>query len=149
MKRTSFPLLLALVLQACSGQFSQAPTTPRRDLPAGAMGQIDSVPQDWIEGETTWWIDSDGVEPGIAGCHIGTDSGGSSNGRMFGEFCVSQRILAETVPGAGVLHRHENDISRPGQIDCAMWCAGNGSAGGKCEVAEAPPCTQSARCVCN
>jgi len=129
-----------LLVPACSEQ---------SDLPTGALGRYEFTPQDWQEGTTTWWIDSEGVEPGIAGCHLGTDSDGSQNGRVFGELCLDAGILAETTPGPSVLHSHENDIGRPTQIDCAVWCMGNGSTGGMCEVAPAPPCAQSARCVCN
>ncbi len=149
MKRLTFLALLVLALQACSGESERAPSAGRPDLPAGTMGQFEFTPQDWQEGTTTWWIDNEGVEPGIAGCHIGTDSDGSPNGRMFGEACLADGILVETTPGAGRLHSHENDIGRPSQIDCAAWCVGNGDLGGTCEVAAAPPCAQSARCVCN
>ena len=129
-----------LLVPACSGQ---------SDLPTGALGRYEFTPQDWQEGTTTWWIDSEGVEPGIAGCHLGADSDGAPNGRTFGEFCLADGILVETGPGGGVLHSHENDIGRPTRIDCAAWCIGNGDLGGMCEVAAAPPCVQSARCVCN
>ncbi len=152
MKRLAFLAFLVLALQACSGESEQTPSAGRADLPAGALGQLEFTPEDWQEGATTWWIESEGNEPGIAGCHIGADSDGSPNGRTFGEFCLADGILVETTPGPGgaVLHSHENDIGRPSRIDCAAWCIGNGDLGGMCEVATAaPPCAQSARCVCN
>ena len=115
---------------------------------AGAMGTFEFKPQDWTEGETTWWKDSDGIAPGVAGCHIGTDSTGAPNGRMFGEACLPNGLLVESNPGAQELHSHTNDIGHPDTLDCKAWCMGEGASGGVCEDAPAPPCEQSARCVC-
>ena len=64
---------------------------------AGAMGTFDFKPQDWMEGTTSWWKDSDGISPGVAGCHIGTDAEGKPNGRMFGEACLPDGLLVEVV----------------------------------------------------
>lgn len=116
---------------------------------AGAMGTFEFKPQDWTEGETTWWKDSDGIGPGVAGCHIGTDGTGAPNGRMFGEACLPDGLLVESNPGAQELHSHDNDIGHPDTFDCQAWCIGEGASGGVCEAAPAPPCEQSARCVCN
>jgi hypothetical protein len=149
MQRLTLLVLLALGVHACVEKSDQAPEAGRRVLPPGALGQVEFKPQDWQEGTTSWWVDSDGVEPGIAGCHIGTDSDGVPNGRMFGETCRAGGILLETTPGAGVVHRHENDVGHSGQIDCKAWCVGTGSGGGTCEIAAAPPCAQSARCLCD
>lgn len=115
----------------------------------GAMGTFEFKPQDWSAGHTTWWKDSDGIDPGMAGCHIGTDPEGAPNGRIFGEACLPDGLLVESNPAAGQLHSHDDDIGHPDTFDCASWCIGNGNAGGVCEVAAAPPCEQSARCVCH
>jgi hypothetical protein len=141
-------LFLMSALQACSKDSDHEPS-PGAQKVAGAMGTFEFKPQDWAEGETTWWKDTDGVGPGIAGCHIGTDHDGSPNGRMFGEACLDDGLLVESNPGAGELHSHTNDIGHPDKFDCAAWCVGQGSSGGSCKVAAAPPCEQSARCECN
>ena len=80
---------------------------------SGAMGTFEFKPDDWMEEKTTWWKDSDGVAPGTAGCHIGTDSEGAPNGRMFGEACLPDGLLVESNPGADTLHSHKNDIEHP------------------------------------
>ena len=141
-------LFLISALQACSEGSDHEPSPGAQEV-AGAMGTFEFKPQDWTEGETTWWKDSDGVGPEIAGCHIGTDRHGSPNGRMFGEACLDDGLLVESNPGADVLHSHKNDIGHPDKIDCSAWCIGQGSSGGSCKVAVAPPCEQSARCECN
>ena len=114
----------------------------------GATGTIDLKPNDWIEGETTWWVDSDGVAPGVAGCHIGTDESGVPNGRMFGEACLANGRLVESNPGANELHSHDDDTGHPDTFDCEAWCVGQGGSDGACSGAPAPPCAQSARCSC-
>ncbi len=141
-------IFLASALQACSEHSEHEPSSGAQDM-AGAMGTFEFKPQDWAAGETTWWKDTDGVDPGTAGCHIGTDSDGSPNGRMGGEVCLADGLLVESNPGAGELHSHINDIGHPDKFDCAAWCIGNGKSGGSCEVAAAPPCERSARCVCH
>jgi hypothetical protein len=114
----------------------------------GAAGTFEFRPGDWLEGQTTWWIDSDGVAPGVAGCHIGADAHGAPNGRMFGEACLANGLLVESNPGADELHSHKNDTGHPDTFDCKAWCVGNGHSGGACAVASAPPCEQSAVCAC-
>lgn len=141
------PLLL-LALSACSQQSAHDPSAGAAGMP-GAKGTFEFKPDDWAEGETTFWKDTDGIDPGTAGCHIGTDSEGSPNSRMFGEACLPNGLLVETNPGADELHSHKGGIGHPDKFDCEEWCVGNGSSGGRCEVAAAPPCEKSARCVCN
>ncbi len=116
---------------------------------AGAKGTFDFKPKDWAQGQTTWWKDTDGVKPGKAGCHVGTDQDGKANGRMFGEACLSDVLLVESNPGADVIHEHVDDIGHPDKFDCNSWCIGQGSAKGVCRAAPSPPCAQSAQCVCN
>lgn len=116
---------------------------------AGALGTFTFEPNDHTPGVTTWWKDTDGVDPAVAGCHIGTDEAGKPNGRMFGEACLPNGVLVESNPGAGVVHKHANDAGHPDQFDCNAYCIAKGSAGGICEAAPAPPCQQSAKCACN
>ena len=143
------PLIILLcVLPACSDDSVHEPSSGAEEM-AGAMGTFEFKPQDWTAGKATWWKDSDGVSPGMAGCHIGTDADGVPNGRMFGEACLADGILVESNPGAGELHSHDNDVGHPDKFDCAAWCIGSGNSGGSCQVAAAPPCEQSARCVCD
>ncbi len=141
-------LLLCSVLSACSQHSAQEPSAGG-NIMAGAEGKLEFKPDDWVSGETTFWKDTDGVDPGTAGCHIGADGDGLPNSRMFGEACLPDGQLMESSPSAGQLHRHRNDIGRPYKFDCKAWCIGNGSSAGRCEVAAAPPCGKSARCVCN
>lgn len=138
---------LALVAGACAHQYQGKPSVGAQGMP-GAKGTFEFKPGDWIAGETTWWKDSDGVNPGVAGCHIGTDDKGVPNGRKFGEACLPGGLLVESNPGKDVLHSHGNDTGHPDTFDCNLWCAGNGWKSGGCEAAPAPPCEQSAVCAC-
>jgi hypothetical protein len=115
----------------------------------GALGTIELKPSDWMSGVTSWWLDTDGVDPGTAGCHLGlTASDGELNGRLFGEACLPDGRLVESNPAAGDRHSHANDIGHPDTFDCGMWCEGRGFAEGVCEAVPAYPCEESARCVC-
>ncbi len=145
--RLVLPIVLICTLPACAGQAVHAPSAGARAM-AGADGTFEFKPDDWTQGVTTWWKDSDGVDPGTAGCHVGTDSNGTPNGRMFGEACLSNGELVESNPGAGELHSHADDIGHPDRFDCKTWCVDNGSSSGSCAAAPAPPCAASARCVC-
>ena len=115
---------------------------------AGAQGTFSFKPSDWQSGTVTWWRDTDGVDPGKAGCHIGTDNSGKANGRMFGEACDSDDQLIESNPGIEVVHKHDDDVGHPDKFSCNAWCIGQGSVKGICRAEPAPPCEQSARCVC-
>jgi hypothetical protein len=115
---------------------------------AGAVGTFEFKPADYMEGTLSWWKDSDGIQPGVAGCHIGTDENGRPNGRTFGEACLPDGLLVESNPAAGELHSHKNDIGHPDRFDCSVWCAGQGYSGGACVAAPAPPCAESALCRC-
>jgi len=136
-------LAVALAANASGGPSSEAQGMP------GAKGTFAFKPVDWMQGTTTWWKDSDGVDPGVPGCHIGTDSEGTPNGRMFGEACLPDGLLVESNPAAGVLHKHTDDIGHPDKFDCNAWCIGKGASKGACTTAAAPPCAQSAMCACN
>jgi hypothetical protein len=141
-------MLFSLSLVANSTFASDAPSAGAAGM-KGAKGTFEFRPSDWTEGETTWWKDSDGIAPGVAGCHIGTHADGTANGRMFGEACLDNGLLVESNPGKDELHSHQNDTGHPDTFDCNEWCIGNGNAGGTCTAAAAPPCEQSAICACD
>ena len=138
---------LSLVVVGCSHKGVGEPSAAAKDI-AGAKGTFEFKPNDWMAGETSWWKDSDGVAPGVAGCHIGTDVKGRPNGRMFGEACLADGLLVESNPGTDELHSHSNDTGHPDTFDCNAWCVGEGKSGGMCVAAAAPPCEQSAVCAC-
>jgi len=145
-------LMLLCVAQGVAQERSGEPSDGAKGMP-GALGTIPFMPDDWIgEGVTTYWIDTDGVDPGVAGCHYGVQLNGAPNGRFFGEACESPQILIESNPGAGVIHPHINDTGHPDRFACAMWCVGTrrSTTGGVCRaVPGPPPCSRSAMFVCN
>lgn len=115
----------------------------------GALGTIVFEPDDWMEGETTYWIDTDGIAPSIAGCHVGTDADGERNGRKFGEACVNDKVLVESNPGAYAVHAHANDLGHPDTFDCHVWCMETEGTAGKCTpVGAVDVCEESAKCTC-
>ncbi len=145
---SSLVVMFAMIcVGGCGSEDHHAPSKGAKDKP-GALGTFEFKPKDWKKGETTWWKDTDGVDPGVAGCHVGTDKDGKANGRMFGEACLSETELVESNPGAEVIHKHSDDTGHPDKFDCNAWCTGKGSAKGTCQAAPAPPCESSAKCVC-
>ncbi len=148
MKQLITLILLVTTVLARTDHSEHAPSAGAKGM-AGAVGTFEFKPIDRTPGVTTWWKDTDGVNPDVAGCHIGTDDKGTPNGRLFGEACLSDGLLVESNPGANELHSHKDDIGHPDKFDCNAWCIRNGADNGRCELAEAPPCAQSARCVCN
>ena len=126
---------------------TDAPSKGAEAMP-GAEGTFEFKPGDWRAGETSWWMDSDGVDPGVAGCHIGVNADGEANGRMFGEACLPNGLLVESNPGEDELHSHKDDIGHPDTFDCNDWCVEKGASTGQCMAVAAPPCEQSAACVC-
>ena len=147
--RIAITFMLCLTMNLGAGLASAAgdPSEGAKGMP-GAKGTFEFKPSDWQEGTTSWWKDSDGVAPGTAGCHIGTDDKGAPNGRMFGEACLPDGLLVESNPGADELHSHGNDVGHPDTFDCNAWCVGGGKTAGACQAAAAPPCEQSAYCAC-
>jgi len=123
------------------------PSAGAKGMP-GAKGTFEFKPDDWMDGAETWWKDSDGIDPGMPGCHIGTNRDGNPNGRMFGEACLPNGLLVETNPGSGVLHSHKGGIGHPDMFDCNEWCQAKGFSKGSCSVMPAPPCDKSAMCAC-
>ena len=124
-----------------------APSSGAKGMP-GALGTFAFTPNDHQPGVTTWWKDTDGVKPGIAGCHIGTNEQGEQTGRAYGEACLTDGLLVESNPGKDVVHSHSNDTGSPDKFDCNAWCIGTGMNSGTCVIAAAPPCDQSAVCSC-
>ena len=139
---------LSVMTWSQAARADDAPSAGADGMP-GAKGTFAYTPDDWAQGETTWWKDTDGVDPGTAGCHVATDHEGNPNGRSFGEACLANGLLVESNPGAGILHKHTDDTGHPDIFDCNAWCVGTGSSTGTCTAAVAPPCGQSAMCVCN
>jgi hypothetical protein len=126
------------------------PSALARPIP-GAKGRCELAPGDWEPGKTTRWIDSDGVDPGTAGCHEGIHNNSNSrrNGRRFGEGCLFDNTwLIESNPGRHEPHNHVNDLGHPDLFDCNEWCTGRRRESGRCVEASSPPCAASAKCVC-
>ncbi len=136
-----------LLLAACAATPSHGPSPEAQGMP-GATGTFDFKPADWQSGQMSWWKDTDGVDPGTPGCHIGTDSEGEPNGRIFAEACLPDGKLVESNPGVDVVHRHGDDTGHPDTFDCDAWCVGQGASKGSCVVAAAPQCEHSAKCAC-
>lgn len=116
----------------------------------GAVGTFSLYPA------TSYWIDTDGVAPGVAGCHYGTDATGEiANGRAFAEGCREDGLLIESNPAQGKVHAHKKDTGHPDLFDCNAWCEGTVQKSGMCVTVPAPkPCSTidpdmtSAMCVC-
>jgi hypothetical protein len=134
----------------CGAAMAEHEPSPEAKGMPGAKGTIEYKPADWKGNVTTYWKDTDGVDPGVAGCHIGVDKSGKPNGRFFGEAC-KDGLLVESNPGADKIHKHENDLGHPDTFDCQAWCVGAKKAkGGVCKpVTGPPPCSASALCECN
>jgi hypothetical protein len=91
----------------------------------GHDGPPGTIPYDGGTGQNSWWKDTDGVAPELAGCHVeyteSTCGTPSNPGRNFGESC-SGNTLIETNPGAGVCHQHDGDLGHPYTVPCNDWC---------------------------
>ncbi len=143
-------LALCVLMLGTVAMTDSPPSDGAKGMP-GAKGTFHFEPADYKgKGHTSWWKDTDGVDPGVAGCHIGTDSKGKANGRKFGEACLADGLLVESNPSAGKIHKHTDDVGHPDKFDCNAWCKGKGSAKGMCKVATGPaPCAKSAMCSCS
>jgi hypothetical protein len=152
------------ILLACLGVLS--PACSSDDAPEDEAGP-GTIPLDLGTGADSFWIDTDGVDPEVAGCHIEfSDDDCTSvavSARNFGEFCQEDGTLVESNPMADVCHTHDDDIGHPYVVDCVGWCTdtltlpngerrGIAAATGTCEVVLDVPCDlgviESARCVC-
>ena len=141
-----FVLAAAATLGACAHD-DGAPSAGAKDMP-GAAGTIVFKPADWEAGATTYWLDTDGIAPDVPGCHIGADSSGVPNGRVFAEACLPDGRLVESNPGRDELHSHSDDTGHPDTFDCQQWCVGTGHSSGACAVAQTVACGPSAICAC-
>lgn len=107
-------------------------------------------------GTDSYWSDTDGIDPAVAGCHVEYEDDQCSAAlaeRTFGELCLDADRLVESNPGKDECHTHAGDMGKPDVVSCSAWCTQQGNAGGGCEeVAEAVQGTvtcKSARCVCS
>lgn len=126
------------------------------------------IPYDGGTGRQSWWKDTDGIEPELAGCHIEYTARGCANAaaRQFGEYCSADGLV-ETNPDPGECHDHAGDIGHPYVVDCDRWCRndlaittdtqsmirGVAARNGRCQVIGYLPCNglfvDSARCLCS
>jgi hypothetical protein len=146
----AFCIPMMMLLDAASAK--DPPTAGASKIP-GAKGTIEYKPEGWKgTGVTTYWKDSDGIEPGVAGCHVEVTKGGKSftGRRVFGEACLDG-LLVESNPGRNVIHPHKDDLGHPDTFDCNEWCIGAQKAkAGLCvKVAGPSPCAESAKCECS
>jgi hypothetical protein len=141
------PLLMMLTFNVALAEAGSGPSEGAKGMP-GALGTFEFKPSDY-SGKDSWWTDTDGVNPGVAGCHVGVDEKGKPNGRTFGEACV-EGILVESNPGKDKIHKHTGDVGHPDRFDCKQWCVGTKKgATGSCKAVTGPaPCATSARCEC-
>lgn len=151
-------LVLTLVSQTPSPKVStDGPPSCEASKMPGAAGTFELKPPGWRgsprhphpPGPTTYWLDTDGVDPGTPGCHVETTDQRRLKRRTFGEYCQPDGLLVESNPGRDKLHVHENDLGHPDRFNCDAWCKGTGHAGGSCVEATATPCGKSARCECS
>jgi len=152
--------LLLRGLVVCVPFFAMAASATASDDACPAIAGISKTgcttpltPADVLKGiKETFWYDTDGVDPDVAGCHIGVKglNDKTPNGRSFGEACQSNLILIESNPAKDVIHSHKNDIGSPYLVNCDEWCKGFKKAkGGACKAVSGPaPCKTSAKCEC-
>lgn len=107
-------------------------------------------------GTSSYWTDTDGVAPGVAGCHYEFSDASCSNhkeGRTFGEFCLDDDRLVESNPGKDECHEHGADKGKPFVMSCSEWCQEESGSTGSCEggiaVDGAHGSCEAARCVCD
>jgi hypothetical protein len=149
-RRLAFCIPVMMLFNAASANDQPSPGASK--MP-GAKGTIEYKPEGWKgTGVTTYWKDSDGIDPGVAGCHVEVTKAGKtfSGHRVFGEAC-SDGLLVESNPGRNVIHAHKDDLGHPDTFDCNAWCIGAKKAkAGLCvKVAGPAPCAASAKCECN
>lgn len=165
-------VLLVTIVASCSDNSGSSddecpectlvPSSAAAALP-GALGRFYvkpselgfEPPYEWLEGETTTWLDTDGVSPEVGGCHIETtDPLLTAEPRNFGELCNANGLLVETNPGVNQQHSHSNDLGRPDVFNCNTYCQGEYNVAGSCQpiieivTTEAFPCETSALCMC-
>lgn len=144
--------VFALTIAAAAAAEKPCPTLAGIQDPC----RMEYKPSGWKPGKTTYWIDTDGVNPGVAGCHVEVtgpnDRTFATPRRVFGEACeAGGKILIESNPGLNEIHPHENDLGHPYRVNCETWCKGQGKAGGACQAVQvklANVACASARCTC-
>lgn len=169
-RSSAFALVLASVTVGCSagGKVAAGPDQPTNhgdehaisgDLAACTGTVADGATSCLLDlgtGIDSYWMDSDGVDPGTAGCHYEFAADGCAEpkeGRTFGELCLDDDRLVESNPQPGECHTHRGDRGKPDVVSCAAWCQSQGSASGRCEAGVAASgehgACQSARCSCD
>ena len=89
----AFCVPMLMLLNAASA--NDPPTAGASKIP-GAKGTIEYKPEGWKgAGVTTYWEDSDGIKPGVAGCHLEVTRKGKSfpERRVFGEACMNGLLV--------------------------------------------------------
>lgn len=148
----AFWVAIALAAGGAAAAEKPCPTLPGIQDPC----RMEYKPSGWKPGKTTYWIDTDGVDPGVAGCHIEVTGPNSRTfatpRRVFGEACeAGGKILIESNPGINEIHAHENDLGHPYRVNCETWCKGQGKRTGACQPVQvrlANVACASARCTC-
>ena len=115
MKRLAMLCLSLSALLGCSAYDDGEPSPGAQGM-AGATGTFEFKPEDWTPNVTTWWKDTDGIDPATAGCHVGTDSDGAPNGRMFGEACLAEGwaidgIVSQSESQRATIWKYRDNIS--------------------------------------
>lgn len=138
---------------------TEAPKSPKADLAdctGGAVPQgATSCRLDLATGQDSHWTDTDGVDPGTAGCHYEFEDASCTEfkeGRTFGEFCLDDDRLVESNPGKDECHTHGADFGGPDVVSCSQWCQEQSGVSGACEGGQMVEgkygSCESARCVC-
>jgi len=188
MSRNRLLPLLALLLAACPGldeDGEESPPTEEHEEDfhwPETEGNTDPGIPGWmgrtrISTTAGCWSDTDGVTPGVAGCHTlhsSEDACGTCDDTVLeriGEACYTfthrtaegetheKRMLVETNPGAELCHNHAGGVGHPDVFDCELFCLGSAEpetgtpySGGSCEVVLDDNCPggpqESAACVC-
>ncbi|MGM0556832.1 MAG: hypothetical protein ACQEVA_10685 [Myxococcota bacterium] len=138
----------------------EAKTDAKTELAACTGGNVPmgatSCLLDLGTGENTYWSDTDGVDPGTAGCHYEYKTDACEEqvtDRTFGEFCLDDDRLVESNPGKDECHQHGVDQGKPDVVSCSEWCESEGNSTGRCEggvqAEGSGGSCESARCVCD
>jgi hypothetical protein len=113
---------MMMLLNAASA--NDPPTAAASKIP-GAKGTIEYKPEGWKgTGVTTYWNDSDGIKPGVAGFHVEVTRAVSRSPADDLRRGLRQRNLVESNPGRNVIHPHKDDLGHPDTFDCNAWCIG-------------------------
>lgn len=137
----------------------EEPTASKTELASCTGGNVPmgakSCLLDLGTGSDSYWSDSDGVDPGTAGCHYEYEDEACEtlkSERTFGEFCLDDDRLVESNPGADECHKHGVDRGKPDVVSCTKWCQDENGTNGRCRSnvpaeGSGGKCV-SARCEC-